>query len=76
MGTEVTCIHENSTTLKLREENKMQNDSVLSEIFNTFPQSVFVCTHHIEAVQVVHVTVLPGSVHGILVHGDLRPVED
>jgi len=34
------------------------------------------CPHHIETIQVVHVSVLPGSVHRVLVHGHLWPVED
>lgn len=34
------------------------------------------CTHHIEAIQVVHVAVLPGSMHCIFDHGDLWPIED
>lgn len=33
-------------------------------------------THHIEAIDVVHVTVLPGAMHGVLVHSDLWPIED
>ena len=33
-------------------------------------------TDHVEAVEVVHVAVLPGPVHRVLVHGDLGPVED
>ena len=33
-------------------------------------------TDHIEAVEVVEVAVLPGAVHSVLVHGDLRAIED
>lgn len=35
-----------------------------------------VCTHHIKAIQVVHVTVLPLPVLGILHHRDLWSVKD
>lgn len=35
-----------------------------------------VYTHHIEAIEVVQVAVLPGTMHCILVHGDLWAVED